>query len=170
MATKARIYALSTCALCTYAFCILSSSLYICHFPSTFVERTLQINSFMQNKANFPDDQMNVTVFYTKEYENETLSRSGKNKANTKPNKPNLLDDQMNVSAIITKEYENLPLRRCGENKPNTKPIQTQSNPISRSYLKTRLYGLHVANESGNIVVQGHCEEVCAFRRKLFHR
>ncbi|MHC4500978.1 MAG: hypothetical protein ACYS83_05025 [Planctomycetota bacterium] len=61
----------------------------------------------MQNKANLPDDQMNVTTFLTKEYENKIAFGLRKNKANTNPNKANLLDAQMNVSTIITKEYEN---------------------------------------------------------------
>jgi len=43
----------------------------------------------MQNKANLPDDQMNVNKVLTRDYENETLSERGKNKANTNPIKPN---------------------------------------------------------------------------------
>jgi len=46
----------------------------------------------MQNKANFPDAQINVTVFYTKDYGNKPNWKLGKNKANTKPIRPNLLD------------------------------------------------------------------------------
>ena len=57
--------------------------------PSTTVENPLQISSFMQNKANLPDDQMNVNKVLTRDYENETLSERGKNKANTNPIKPN---------------------------------------------------------------------------------
>jgi hypothetical protein len=61
----------------------------------------------MQNKANLPDDQMNVTAFLTKDYENKIAFGLQKNKPNTKPNKTNLLDAQMNISFIIIKEYEN---------------------------------------------------------------
>ncbi len=43
----------------------------------------------MQNKANFPDDQMNVTSIMTTDYENKTPGESEKNKANSKPNKAN---------------------------------------------------------------------------------
>ena len=39
----------------------------------------------MQNKANFPNTQMNANILLTKDYENKTLGGSGKNKANTKP-------------------------------------------------------------------------------------
>jgi hypothetical protein len=43
----------------------------------------------MQNKANYLDDQMNVTKVITKEYEDKTLGERGKNKPNTNPIKPN---------------------------------------------------------------------------------
>jgi hypothetical protein len=39
----------------------------------------------MQNKANFPESQMNVNKVLTEDYENETLGERGKNKANSKP-------------------------------------------------------------------------------------
>jgi len=45
------------------------------------------------NKPNFRKDKMNLNSYSTKDYENKTLSRSGKNKANSKPiqtqNEPN---------------------------------------------------------------------------------
>jgi len=40
---------------------------------STFVEEPLQIGSFLQNKPNLPDAQMNVNTVITKDYENEHL-------------------------------------------------------------------------------------------------
>jgi len=43
----------------------------------------------MQNKPNFKDAQMNVNIYYTKIYKNETVSGSGKNKPNSNPIKPN---------------------------------------------------------------------------------
>ncbi len=39
----------------------------------------------MQNEPNFPDDQMNVTVFYTKDYENISNCSLAENKPNTNP-------------------------------------------------------------------------------------
>jgi len=39
----------------------------------------------MQNKPNLPDAQMNVTSFYTKDYENKPPFGLRENKANTKP-------------------------------------------------------------------------------------
>jgi len=44
---------------------------------------------FMQNKANLLDAQMNVTSFYTVDYENKSNWKLGENKANTKPIKAN---------------------------------------------------------------------------------
>jgi len=40
---------------------------------------------FMQNKANFPDAQMNVSPVVTREYKNKSNWKLGENKANTKP-------------------------------------------------------------------------------------
>jgi len=87
-------------------------------------------DSIMQNKANFWKAQMNVNKALTKDYENKTLSESGKNKPNTNPIKPNLLNAQMNVNSLITKDYENKRLRRHRQNKPKTNPKQTQTKPI----------------------------------------
>jgi len=98
--------------------------------PSTSVERPLQISSFMQNKANFPDEQMNVTKVSSMDYKNKTLGGCGKNKANSKPNKANLLKAKMNVNKVLSKEYENIANCALAENKPNTNPIQSQTNPI----------------------------------------
>ena len=86
----------------------------------------------MQNEPNFPESQMNVNKVLTKDYENKTLSGSGKNKANSKPNKANLQKAQINVTKVLTKEYENISNCTLAENKPNTKPIQTQTKPISK--------------------------------------
>ena len=38
----------------------------------------------MQNKPNFQYVQMNVNIYYTKVYKNESASGSGKNKPNSK--------------------------------------------------------------------------------------
>ncbi len=67
---------------------------------STLVESPLQIVSFMQNEPNFLETQINVTSFYTKDYENKRLADAAK----TNP---------------IQTQY-----------KANTKPIQTQSKPL----------------------------------------
>ena len=57
-------------------------------FSSTLVEESLQISSFMQNKANFQKSQMNVNKVLTKDYEKRTLGQRGKKQSQTNPNKP----------------------------------------------------------------------------------
>ena len=60
---------------------------------------------------------MNVNNVLTKDYENETLGKRGKNKAKTNP-----IQTQFKANTNpIQSQY-----------KPNTKPIQTQTNPISK--------------------------------------
>ena len=59
----------------------------ICLLPSVFaplhLSRTLYKSAlFMQNKANFPDAQMNVTSLITVEYENKSNWTLGENKPN----------------------------------------------------------------------------------------
>jgi hypothetical protein len=97
---------------------------YICRLSTTNVVCALQINSFMQNKANFQDAQMNVNNALTKAYENKTLGERGKNKANSKPNKANLQNAQINVNFYSTRDYENKSNWAICENKANTNPIK----------------------------------------------
>ncbi len=56
---------------------------------STSVENALQIDLFMQNKANFLDAQMNVNSILTKDYERNDIFAVLENKANSNPIKPN---------------------------------------------------------------------------------
>jgi len=58
----------------------------------------------MQNKPNFQDAQMNVNIYYTKTYNNETAFRRVKNKPNSNPIKPNLRKPKMNVNLTLTKD------------------------------------------------------------------
>ena len=53
--------------------------------PSTSVEKTLQISSFMQNKANSPNVQLNLNIFITKNYAISNCLTKVKNKPNSKP-------------------------------------------------------------------------------------
>jgi len=61
----------------------------------------------MQNKANFPDTQMNASLFITMNYEHRTMNYEIKNKANSNPKQT---------------QY-----------KANTNPIQSQTKPISET-------------------------------------
>ncbi len=96
------------------------------NLPSTTVEKPLQISSFLTNKANFPDDQMNVSSFLTKEYENISNWTLGENKPNTKPNKANFPRAQDDI-------------RHPTYNIRNTNPIQSQSNPIPPPLLEHQI-------------------------------
>jgi len=97
--------------------CLLSSFLCLC--SSTTVKDSLQIGPFMQNKPNFQDAQMNVNIYYTKAYKNETAFRRGKNKPNSNPIKPNLRKPKMNVNLTLTKDYRKKDDFVVRINKPN---------------------------------------------------
>jgi len=60
-------------------------ALYICRETFTDVMSPLQIRPFMQNKPNFLDALMNVTSFYTVDYEIIANSILCENKPNTNP-------------------------------------------------------------------------------------
>ncbi len=63
------------------------------------------MTSIMQNKPNFPDPQMNVNIYYTKDYKNFIPLAGQKNKPNSNPIKPNFQKAQMNVNLTLTKDY-----------------------------------------------------------------
>jgi len=74
--------------------------------------------------------QMNVNIYDTKIYQNETAFRRRKNKANSNPIKPNLRKAKMNVNLTLTKDYRkkddfvvriNKPIFRNGQNECNLK-------------------------------------------------
>ena len=103
---KPKIYLLPVYLV--YIFYSLLSSLYICRESST--------NSplFMQNKANLPAPQMNVTSFYTVDYENKFNWKLGENKANTNPiqtqTNPIFRMVKNDAMCVFTKDYE----EKCG--------------------------------------------------------
>jgi len=97
------------------------SPLTLCR-SSTTVENPLQISSFLTNKPNFPDAQMNVSPILTKDYKNEPPWQTRK----TKPIKPNFKIGKMNTTFFTTKPYANK--QRTMDNEHRSK--QTQSNPI----------------------------------------
>ncbi len=73
----------------------------------------------MQNKPNFKDAQMNVNIYYTKAYNNETAFMRRKNKPNSNPIKPNLKRAKMNVNLTLTKDYRKKDDFVVRKNKPN---------------------------------------------------
>jgi len=111
------IYAIRNTRYAILANLLLPSALYICRGPST--NQLL----FMQNKPNFKDAKMNVNIYYTKAYNNETASGSRKNKPNSNPIKPNFQKAQMNVNLTLTKDYRKNVDFTVRINKPNSNPI-----------------------------------------------
>ena len=93
------------------------SALYICREPST--NQLL----FMQNKPNFLDALMNVTSFYTVEYENIANWTLGENKPNSKPIS---VKPKMNANAFSQKDYENETAFRPRKSKPKQTQFQTR--------------------------------------------
>ena len=64
---------------------------YLCAYkaPPLHLSRELyKLPLFMQNKPKVKIGKMNITSYITKDYENETLGESGKNKAKQTQTKP----------------------------------------------------------------------------------
>ncbi len=97
-----------------------------------FLKLINQFELIMQNKPNFRKSQMNVTAFYTVDYENDNTFRLPKNKANTNPiqtqynanTNPIPEMSKMNVNSFITKEYRKNDAFTVQKNKANTNPIK----------------------------------------------
>jgi len=95
--------------------------LYICR------ERSTNQLLFMQNKPNFQDTQMNVSIFSKMAYENIANWTLGENKPNSNPIKPNFQKAKMNVNSLITKDYRKNDDFAVRKNKPNSKPISSKA-------------------------------------------
>jgi len=73
----------------------------------------------MQNKPNLLDAQMNVNIYYTKVYKNETALRRVKNKPNSNPIKPNCQKGKIDAKSVFTKDYRKNDDFVVRINKPN---------------------------------------------------
>ncbi len=86
-----------------------------------------QFESIMQNKPNLPNALMNVTSFYTVDYENKRLRRCVKTNPIQTQYEPNTNPipemPKMNENLFATKVYENITTFGLRQNKPNTNPI-----------------------------------------------
>jgi len=78
---------------------------------------------------------MNVTIYYTKTYNNVTAFRRGKNKPNSNPIKPNFRKAQMNVNSLTTKDYRKNDDFTVRINKPNSNPISSKPKMSASLYL-----------------------------------
>ena len=72
---------------------------------------------------------MNVTSFYTVDYENIADWTLGENKPNSKPIKPNLRKARMDVNLAITRNYNN-------EQRTMNNELLFKTNPIKPNLLK----------------------------------
>ncbi len=106
-------------------------ALYNCKETFTDVNKTLQINLFMQNKANFQKVKLNVTKVLTKDYDQlDTWSIR-----TTKPIQSQLKPIQSQLKPILCQNKAN-----SNPNKPKQtqfKPKQTQNN----EYMRSKRYG-----------------------------
>jgi hypothetical protein len=97
------------------AFCEAGASLAPLHLSRTLYKSA----HFMQNKPNFRKSQMNVNIYYTKVYKNETAFRRVKNKPNSNPNKPNCRKGKIDAKCVFTKDYRKKDDFLVRINKPN---------------------------------------------------
>ncbi|HUU20670.1 MAG TPA: hypothetical protein VMW72_26220 [Sedimentisphaerales bacterium] len=79
---------------------------------------------------------MNVNIYYSKAYNNETAFRRGKNKPNSNPNKPNLRKAKMIVSLTLTKDYRKNDDFIVRINKPNLVRRRRIANERKLTYNK----------------------------------
>ena len=118
--------------------CLLSC--FVCRLSSVFCQPSNEIQStkyyvrtyqrIMQNKPNFQDAQMNVSIFSKKDYNNETAFRRGKNKPNQTQFKPNTKPipemPKMSLNTYLIRFYSNKTAFRRIQNKPKQTQFQTQ--------------------------------------------
>ncbi len=60
----------------------------------------------MQNKPNFGKAQMNVNIYYIKDYQIYIPLAGQKNKPNSNPIKANLPEGKIDAKCVFTKDYE----------------------------------------------------------------
>ncbi len=87
----------------------------------------------MQNKPNFKDTQMNVSIFIQMDYKNLSDWTIGQNKPNSNPNKPNLRKANMNVNLYVIEDYRKNDDFAVRKNKPN---FQNAKNERKRFFTK----------------------------------
>jgi len=124
MASEAQILAKSAIRHTIYE--IRNYSVPMCLWTFAPSKSTPILTTFMQNKANLQDTQMNVSIFSKIAYENKSNWTLGENKPNSNPIKPNLRKAKMNVNSLITKDYRKKDDFAVRKNKPNSNPISVK--------------------------------------------
>jgi hypothetical protein len=77
---------------------------------------------------------MNLSIYYTKAYNNETAFRRRKNKPNSNPIKPNCRKAKMNVNLTFTKDYRKKDDFIVRINKPNSNPISVKPKMSANAF------------------------------------
>ena len=104
------------------------------HFSSLYTNeyRVSRYESFMQNKPNLPDTQMNITAVIIANYEENRPPTPRKNKPNSNPIKPNFQKDgNAPTSLLLTTNDQRLTTREA-QNKPNSNPIKPNYSDLYR--------------------------------------
>jgi len=84
---------------------------------------------------------MNVSIYYTNLYKNETAFGRRKNKPNSNPIKPNSRIAKMNVSSLITNDYSKKDDFVVRINKPNFRNGQNERKlNFNKGLHKKRLF------------------------------
>jgi len=97
------------------AFCEAGSSLAPLHLSRTLYKSTL----FMQNKPNFKDAQMNVSIYLQTAYENNSNWTLGQNKPNSNP-----IAERVKLMQSVY--LERIMKKNAAKGYEKTKPKQTQ--------------------------------------------
>ena len=90
---------------------------------------------------------MNVTLCFTRNYENNPALPLRQNKPNQTQFKPNFPKGKMSATSLLTKDYENKSNWTLGENKPKT-------NPIKANFKKNECQLLCYTAEADKIALQ----------------
>jgi len=139
------------------AFCEAGSSLAPLHLSRTLYKSPL----FMQNKPNFQDVQMNVTILLIMAYENFIPLAGYKNKPNSNPIrqacvvcegvagliKPNCRKGEIDTKCVFTKDYRKKDDFAVRINKPNFFKCQNERKPnFNKGLQKKRTFSPQKTN------------------------
>jgi hypothetical protein len=115
-----------------------------CPPPSTTVEDSLQISSFLTNKANFVRRRRIANerkYLLYKGLSNFYPAGGAKNKPNSNPIKPNPRKAQMNVNLTLTKDYRKKDDFAVQKNKPNFQNAKNECKlNFNKGLQKKRLF------------------------------
>ncbi len=85
----------------------------------------------MQNKPNFHDTKMNVSIYLQTAYENKSNWTLGENKPNSNPIKPNCRKGKIDAKCVFTKDYRKKDDFVVRINKPNSQKTQKERKHFS---------------------------------------